>query len=129
MDEIEDILNFTHKIKNLKKQSEKVTSIAIKSLDHLDYLIDNLKNNPLHPILEEIQTKSLICQNLNKTEKKIQDLIDLVEAINKDKFDIKLGDLSSIDEYISNLNYLKTFENLMLRLKILIHLCAKLTII
>jgi hypothetical protein len=113
MDEIEDILNFTHKIKNLKKQSEKVTSIAIKSLDHLDNLIDNLKNNPLQPILEEIQTKSLICQNLNKTEKKIQDLIDLVEAINKDKFNIKLGDLSSIDEYISNLNHLKTFENLI----------------
>ena len=71
MDEIEDILNFTHKIKNLKKQSEKVTSIAIKSLDHLDYLIDNLKNNPLHPILAEIQTKSLICQNLNNIIREI----------------------------------------------------------
>ncbi len=90
-----------------------MTSIAIKSFDHLDYLIDNLKNYPLRPILEKIQTKSLICQNLNKTEKKIQDLIDLVEAINKDNFDIKLGDLSSIDEYISNLSHLKTFENLI----------------
>lgn len=104
-----ELLSFTSQLNRVLIQSEKATKYAVRSIDQLDALIDDIKLKS--PSIDHLEHKNILTDNLNRVVLSLESFINLAETINKDELNIKQGPHGSIKQYIEQLQSLKEIEN------------------